>query len=242
MTIVKSSSDISRASCLLGSHGLFQNLPHTAGLLDVLLQQVTSHHARAGDPLFHEGDEATHFLLVESGCVEVMRYSADGEERVIQQFCPGQLVAEVATFMTHGRYPMSARAKGDTQFLSIPCQCLRQACERYPQLAMALLENISMRLYRNINELEWLTASTAAQRLAAYLLDLRARQAPDEKTIRLPISQRQLACRLGVRAETLSRLLSEWSDSGYVRGGRGAWELCDIDVLQMLAGRVRRPF
>lgn len=227
---------------MLGSHALFQDLPDTADLIDGLAREVTSHHARAGEHLFHEGDEATHFLLVESGCVEVMRYSADGEERVIQQFHPGQLVAEVATFMTHGRYPMSARAKGDTQFLRISCQCLRQGCKRYPQLAMALLENISMRLYRNINELEWLTASTAAQRLAAYLLDLTARQDPDEKTICLPISQRQLACRLGVRAETLSRLLSEWSDSGYVRGGRRAWELCNIDELQMLAGRVRRPF
>jgi len=205
MTIVKSTPDIARARGLLVSHVLFQGLPDTAGLFDELLQEVVLCQVRSGEPLFHEGDKATHFLLVEIGCVEVMRYSADGEERVIQQFRSGHLVAEVATFMSHGRYPMSARAKGDTQFLRIPCKNLRQACVQHPMLAMKLLENISMRLYRNINELEWMTASTAAQRLAAYLLDLKEDRITGEKMIRLPISQRQLACRLGMRAETLSR-------------------------------------
>ncbi|MCL7928704.1 Crp/Fnr family transcriptional regulator [Halomonas llamarensis] len=242
MTIVKSPEPVSKARDLLANHTLFKSLPEAGALLDSLLKDATPHYVGHGKPVFHEGEEATHYLVVEGGCVEVMRYSADGEERVIQQFMPGQMVAEVATFMTHGRYPMSARAKGETCFTRLSCKRLRQMCQEHPALAMRLLENISMRLYRNINELEWLTASTAAQRLAAYLLDRHAAQTGNDRAIRLSISQRQLAGRLGVRAETISRLLSEWSDMGYVRGGRGVWELCHTDKLQELAERAERAF
>lgn len=242
MTIVKLQPHLPRVSELLAVNPLFKGMPETPAFLDALLHDAFQQRAEHGEPLFHEGSKATHYLLVEAGCVEVMRYGADGEERVYQQFMPGQLVAEVAMFMTHGRYPMNARARGDTSVIRLPCAALRQACERHPGLAMRLLENFSMRIYQRINELEWLTASTAAQRLAAYLLGLRERQADSGNVVRLPISQRQLASRLGVRAETVSRLFSEWLEQGYVCGGRGVWELCDLRHLRVLASPAERSF
>lgn len=242
MTIVKLSSRPSRGRDRLAHHPLFEGLPEAPALVDALLHGASEQRAEHGEPLFREGGKATHYLLVETGCVEVMRYGADGEERVFQQFMPGQLVAEVAVFMTHGRYPMNARARGETRVIRLPCDALREACERNPSLAMRLLENISMRLYRNINELEWLTASTAAQRLAAYLLGLRECQAGCDDVVRLPINQRQLASRLGVRAETVSRLFSEWLERGYVCGGRGVWKLCNIRHLRALASPAERAF
>nr|WP_163502173.1 Crp/Fnr family transcriptional regulator [Halomonas socia] len=244
MTIVKLQPHLARANETLSLHPLLQGMPDTEALVEALLRDAFQQRAAHGEFLFREGDRASHYLLVESGCVEVMRYGADGEERVFHQFMPGQLVAEVATFMTHGRYPMNARAVGDTRVIRVSCAALRRACERHPGLAMRLLENISMRLYRNINEIEWLTASTAAQRLAAYLLRLRERQANEDncEVIRLPISQRQLASQLGVRAETVSRLFSEWLERGYVCGGRGVWRLCDLHYLRALASEAERAF
>ncbi|MDR1889054.1 MAG: helix-turn-helix domain-containing protein [Zoogloeaceae bacterium] len=68
----------------------------------------------------------------------------------------------------------------------------------------------------------------AAQRLANYLLNLRARQ--ENGVIELPVNQRQLAATLGIRAETLNRLLSGWLQRGYIRGKRRCWELVELQV------------
>ena len=73
--------------------------------------------------------------------------------------------------------------------------------------------------------------STAAQRLADYLL----RQADAAGSIRLPLTQRQLALHLGVRAETLSRLLADWVEQGMLAGARREWAIRNPEVLEALA-------
>ena len=77
------------------------------------------------------------------------------------------------------------------------------------------------------------------QRLAAFLLRLSAQQGPQ---MELPSSQRQVAAHLGVRAETLSRLLSEWQARQWLRGERRHWTLLDTAPLQQLAGALARSF
>ncbi|MCY1548703.1 Crp-like helix-turn-helix domain protein [compost metagenome] len=104
---------------------------------------------------------------------------------------------------------------------------------------MRMLEILSQRLYRQVNEVDWLTASSASQRLAAYLLGLQQHQG---NSICLPISQRQLATHLGIRAESLSRLFSEWQQRGQIRGRQRNWELCDIAYLRQLASASTRTF
>jgi hypothetical protein len=50
----------------------------------------------------------------------------------------------------------------------------------------------------------------------------------------LPVSQRQLAAKLGVRAETLNRLLSDWRRLGYLEGSGRSWLIArpgELDAL-----------
>jgi CRP-like cAMP-binding protein len=134
---------------------------------------------------------------------------------------------------------MNARAQSSTVAQRLSRTALRSTCEQHPPLAMRLLESFSQRLYRHVNEVDWLTTSSAAQRLAAYLLKLQEHQGD---AVHLPISQRQLAGHLGIRAESLSRLFSEWQQRGLVRGRQRAWELCDLGYLQQLAQAATRTF
>ena len=102
-----------------------------------------------------------------------------------------------------------------------------------------MLNRLSDRVYHRVNEVEWFSDSTAAQRLADYLL----RHAdPAKGEVRLPLTQRQLASHLGVRAETLSRLLADWVDQGALSGARRDWVILDAGVLETLAQPVRRSF
>jgi CRP/FNR family transcriptional regulator, dissimilatory nitrate respiration regulator len=170
--------------------------------------------------------------------VEVLRHTRDLQDRVFHIFQPGQLLAETAMFMSHGRYPMQARARGDAVVLCLKREGLLESCRFWPELAMRLLTRLSDRVYHRINEVEWISDSTAAQRLADYLL----RQADAAGSIRLPLTQRQLALHLGVRAETLSRLLADWVEQGMLAGARREWAIRNPEVLEALAQSVRRSF
>ena len=221
----------------LAAHPLLREL--APGVLQGLCERAELRPYRDGEVVFHEGDAAQHWLLVARGHVEVVRFGYDGSERVYHRFGAGQCVAEAAMFMAHGRYPMQARAVGSTTVWRLERQALRHACEAHPALALRLLEDFSRRLYHYINEVEWLTVSSAPQRLAAFLLRLSAQQG---ERLELPSSQRQLAAHLGVRAETLSRLLSEWQARRWLRGERRHWMLLDTAPLQRLAGALARSF
>ncbi|WP_119965081.1 Crp/Fnr family transcriptional regulator [Simplicispira lacusdiani] len=221
----------------LAAHPLLREL--APEVLQSLCARAELRPYRDGSVVFHEGDAAQHWLLVARGHVEVVRFGSDGSERVYHRFGPGECVAEAAMFMAHGRYPMQARAVGVTTVWRLERQALRQACEHHPALALRLLEDFSRRLYHYINEVEWLTVSSAPQRLAAFLLRLQAQQGPQ---MELPSSQRQVAAHLGVRAETLSRLLSEWQARQWLRGERRHWTLLDTAPLQQLAGALARSF
>ncbi|MNZ89420.1 Transcriptional activator protein Anr [compost metagenome] len=237
MTNVKSQADIGECQRLLSSLPLFANLPHD--LISTLVESASPLRITTGKMLFREGDQAEHYLLVSHGCVEMMRFTSDGEERVFHLLHEGQLIAEAAMFMPHGRYPMNARAQCDCAYYRLSRKALRRACENHPPLAMRMLESLSQRLYRQVNEVDWLTASSASQRLAAYLLDLHRRQG---ENLLLPISQRQLAIHLGIRPESLSRLLSDWQQAGHIRGRLRQWNLCDLPYLKQLASAAVRAF
>ncbi|QIL74336.1 Crp/Fnr family transcriptional regulator (plasmid) [Diaphorobacter sp. HDW4B] len=204
-----------------------------------LAQNVTPLELGADEFLFHEGAEAEWYYLVVKGSVEVLRYGLDGEERVFNAFGMGRLVAIAAMFMQHGRYPMHARARGETVCLRLERKPLGELCLQAPQVALKLLNLLSSTVYQHVNEVEWLTASSAPQRLALYLLRLSEEQGDD---VTLPLSQRQLASRLGVRAETLSRLFADWQARGYVEGRGREWGLRDRPFLRQLTHAAARAF
>ncbi|CAB3712106.1 Crp/Fnr family transcriptional regulator [Achromobacter pestifer] len=237
MTNINLPEPLAAAAALLAKHPLLGGLP--AGVAADLLRDASVLRAAAGQILFGEGDEARHYLLVERGQVEVMRYSYNGDERVFRVFEPGQLMAEAAMFMPHGRYPMQARARSDVQCWRLCRDRLHEACRRWPDLALKLLAGLSKAVYDQVNKVDWMTSSSAAERLANYLMGLVERQGSE---LTLPLNQRQLAAHLGIRAETLSRLLNDWQTQGYISGKRCQWVLHDRAFLADLSMTARRPF
>ena len=71
-----------------------------------------------GDYLFHEGDAAKGFYVVQSGAINVHRVSAAGKEQIIHVFRPGESFAEVALASERG-YPADARALENSQVLLV---------------------------------------------------------------------------------------------------------------------------
>lgn len=215
----------------LGEHPLFVDMPE--GVLNGLLSGSFEERREVGEYFFREGEAANHYLLLTHGRVDMVRVGIDGQERVAKFFGPGELVAEAAMFMSHGRFPMSARAAEPAAALCLSRERLRASCLDHPPLALRLLEAISARLFGSVNEVSAFALAAAPQRLAAYLLAQKGDQAG--LCLELPLATHQLAGHLGIRPETLSRIFSQWVQEGYIAGRGRVWELRDIEALHRLA-------
>lgn len=180
--------------------------------LATVLAHAEARQFAPGEAVFRQGDVATHFFLVTSGQVRLYRISPTGEEKVIDLIRPGSLFAEAVSFMG-GRYPVHAAAVDQVRLAGFAFEDLNRALHHSPGLAFRMMGGMAMRIHALVNEIDHLACGSAGQRLVYYLLDL-LRDAPDPQRIHLRAPKNVIASRIGVKPETLSRLLARLKESG----------------------------
>lgn len=159
--------------------------------------------------LFHEGDAAMGFYVVQRGAVNVHRVNAAGKEQIIHIFRTGDSFAEVALASATG-YPADARALEPTQVLLVQKDGVLALLKRQPELALRMLGSMSSHLRVLVGQLEDLTLKDVETRLANWLVK-RCPNPQSEKpvTIELTMTKRVLAAELGTVSETFSRTLAK---------------------------------
>ncbi|MGH7950914.1 MAG: Crp/Fnr family transcriptional regulator [Limisphaerales bacterium] len=162
------------------------------------------------DYLFHEGDPAHGFYVVQRGAVNVHRVSATGKEQVIHVFRTGDSFAEVALASERG-YPADARAIEPSQVLLIQKSGILELLKRQPELALRMLGSMSSHLRVLVGQLEDLTLKDVETRLANWLVKRCPNsQAESPVKIELTMTKRMLAAELGTVSETFSRTLAKF--------------------------------
>jgi len=166
--------------------------------------------------LFHEGDTASGFYIVQQGAVNVHRVNAMGKEQIIHIFRTGESFAEVA-LSTHEGYPADARALEPTQVLLIQKDGILALLRRQPELALRMLGAMSSHLRVLVGQLEDLTLKDVETRLANWLVK-RCPEPCSESPVRieLPMTKRVLAAELGTISETFSRTLGKFREQKLV--------------------------
>ena len=163
-----------------------------------------------GEYLFHEGDPASGFYVVQHGAVNVHRVTAAGKEQVIHIFRTGDSFAEVALATPTG-YPADARALESSQVLLVQKAGILALLKHQPELALRMLGSMSSHLRVLVGQLEDLTVKDVETRLANWLM----KRCPDPQSvtpvkIELTMTKRVLAAELGTVSETFSRTLAKF--------------------------------
>ena len=164
------------------------------------------------DYLFHEGDPAHGFYVVQRGAVNVHRVTAAGKEQIIHVFRTGESFAEVALATERG-YPADARALEPTQVLLVQKDGILALLKRQPELALRMLGSMSSHLRVLVGQLEDLTLKDVETRLANWLV----KRCPNPQSgapikIELTMTKRVLAAELGTVSETFSRTLAKFRE------------------------------
>jgi CRP/FNR family transcriptional regulator len=169
-----------------------------------------------GQYLFHEGDPASGFYVVQQGSINVHRVNAAGKEQIIHIFRAGESFAEVALATEKG-YPADARALESTQVLLVQKAGILALLRRQPELALRMLGSMSSHLRVLVGQLEDLTLKDVETRLANWLIK-RCSNSNSEQPVRieLTMTKRVLAAELGTVSETFSRTLAKFREQKLV--------------------------
>lgn len=181
---------------------IFSGVPPSS--LGPLMKQCWVLAAPRGTKVVHRGARLPGAFALAYGSVKLSLRGDDLEERIVSLVSAGHTFGEAEALL--GRPARSdAVALVDSKLVVIPAAAIPSLMEREPRFARAMVFVLAERTIDLLAEVESAT-QRSAQRLASYLVALAQ---GNGDTVRLPVSKTLVAARLGVKKETLSRLLRE---------------------------------
>lgn len=216
----------------VGSLALFRDLQNVRD--SALAKQCTVLTAHRGEVVVRRGARMPGIVAVAYGTVKISLRGADGEERILRLVSTGETFGEATALLGKpSRY--EAHALSDCKLIVVPTAPLWKLLEHDPRLARRLMVTLGERTLELIDEVEAATMQRGSQRLARYLQSL-AGSAKTLTVVRLPVSKTLVAARLGVKKETLSRLLHQLVAENVIQVARREVTILDTTRLGQLAG------
>lgn len=200
--------------------------------LDELAAAIVRLTRAQGELIFQAGEPSPGLFIVREGRVKIMREAASGREQVLHVVEAGQHFNLVPAF-DGGPCPASAVAMSDIELLLLPTERLRAATMRHPDLAMALLAESGARLRHLVGLVDDLALHTVQGRLARLLLEQAA--AAERGAMPAPLTQAEMAARLGTVREMVGRTLKTFEQLGLIGLSRGAISITDRAGLEQQA-------
>jgi CRP/FNR family transcriptional regulator, cyclic AMP receptor protein len=177
----------------------------------------------AGSVIQLEGDPAVGMYVVVAGRVKIARIASGGREQVLYVVGPGSHFNTVAVF-DGGTCPANAESSSDVELLLLPGAALRQVVAAHPALALALLKEFTGRLRHLIGLVDDLALHSVQGRLASLLL---AQAEAAEQGAAYPLTQAEIAARIGTVREMVGRTLRAFEGMGLIAVDRGAIVVID---------------
>jgi CRP-like cAMP-binding protein len=185
--------------------------------VDRLLSACSGLQYRSGSVIVREGASLEGLHVVHKGLVDLAHVAGEHECGVLLLSTRDLLLPSVSLFSE--RALVSARALTTTKLIVFDADAVGAVLAECDRLAANIMKAISGQWRMAVRNILDLNCRTAAQRLASFLLRLVDLQQESGAPV-LPIAKRHLAVRLGMTAETLSRMLQVIANNGLHLRGR----------------------
>jgi len=198
--------------------GVLANLPLMEGVGRNVIRQLSTQSAlldaKRGETVVRGGETVRGVYAIAHGSMKMRLRHREGDELVLALLGPGETFAEVPALLAS---PAKAEvvALTDSMLIVISAGCIGAQALSEPRLARNVTNILARRMQALLGEFER-GMLPSLQRLAAYLDSIAEPEAPGRWIARLPVSKTLVAARLGVKKETLSRLLRELAERGLI--------------------------
>lgn len=202
-----------------------------------LLAGARVKHFVRGDVLYVEGDPVEEVLLLDSGLVKITKIGACGTVVILGLAGPGEALGAANLFST-GQYTATAETVCASRVLALAATTFRLLVESRPVLLSRMFQ-VQAEWLRELEErFHEMATDMVGTRVARQLVRLHEKMVPSGNDhVEIRISHEELAQMTGTNLYTISRLFSEWEDSGVVRFRRQAVMVRDVQSLREMYDR-----
>ena len=206
---------------------------HISRILPVLQQgnpalirefQASAFSARipSGRDVFVEGDQVEAIALLLSGVVRVYKIGETGREITLYRFGLGEsCILTANAILSHKSFPAIATVEQDAEAVMIPAHIFRDWVKRHDLWREFVFDLLSERLATVLAIVDEVVFQRMDRRVASLLLTKAQLKHP------IQVTHQELAAELGSSREVISRILEDFSQSGWIRAGRGTIEILD---------------
>ena len=184
-----------------------------------------------GQTIALEGTPDSPVCLLLRGTVRVYRTNLEGREQTLIVLSAGDALNMPAAFADDHTAPASAEAIGPVELLAVSHADLRRLVSHTPEIALAVLSDLSNKLYHLTRLTYDLSLRSVRSRLARFLLD----QSDARTTSPVHWTHEQIATQIGTVREVVSRTLRAFVRDGLIRLDRQRIVLVDRAALELEA-------
>ncbi len=220
---------------IIGRLPFFKELP--ANAISKINRLFHDRDVKANERIYFEGDDANNLYLVAMGKVKLVRNTGSGRDVLLDILHGGEYFGALTMLGEHV-HTETAIAQTDCCILQITSTDFESILSQHPQVMRRALEVVSQRLAQSQEIIKQLSSYTVEQRIAAALLRLAGKLGEtrgENVLIQLPFSRRDLAAMTGATTETVSRVMSRFSEEGLIKSGRKWVTITDMKRLKQLA-------
>lgn len=207
------------------------------GEFERLLGRARTQHAYAsGQAMFHQGDRNAGIYCIATGTVAIRRLDAAGNSVLLKLAYPGDTLG-YRSFLRGSEHKTSAEAVGPAIACRIERSTLAAAVAQHPALSSAILARATADIEMAQDMLMQQATMSNRGRLCQLLADLVSQHGnahtDGSASVHLPVSRRDLASMIGIRHETISRIMTRLEKDGLARfSGRSVSIPC-LDALAL---------
>lgn len=201
-------------------------------------------HTPVSQTLFTKDENISSIYAVCSGTFKLTDTADGGGEKVLGFRFPGELIGEDSLYPE--KYGYNAVAIANSAVCKISVNELMACSNVVPDLQLSLVKLLTRQGYTNRHEFQALISKKSADSLlAAFLLNVHERKLKhdgyafddDKYMINLNMSRDNIANFLGLRRETLSRILSKFQKEQLIYITGKHVELKQVEFLRRLANQ-----
>ena len=187
--------------------------------LNRIASKMVSRDYEKGQMILLEESTGETFFIITSGTVKVTRLSDDGREVILALLGESDFFGEMSLLDGEGR-SANIVANEDAEVMTLSRRDFLEYLETYPKIAIALLEELAVRIRKSDQQIESLSLSDSEQRIGITLIRLAEEggtiKRGDVTVQNLPYQQ-DIANMAGTSRETVSRTLKLLEDKKLVK-------------------------
>lgn len=206
--------DIKKYVALIKATDLFKDIPYEELLTRFTFDSYSISNYKKSSIIHFEGEKCLFLDIILEGHVIIQRIDEKGNALTIVDFHSGDSIGGNLLFSKYPYYPMTIMAKTASKILHVKKSLVLELCQLNSTFLIEYLSSISDKTAILTNKIKVISLKSIRDSIIDFLKYESFLQ--NTNNIKLNITKKELAERLGVQRTSLSRELKKMKNDGLV--------------------------